>query len=218
LWAWAEPAHGDHADHGGPAAHEESEGEGPASPNWVEFGKETPPVIAMLVNFGILAAGYYFLGRKPIAAALQTRRTTIAKEIEEAARMRQEAEARAKTYQAKLERLEEEMRATREALVRAGEAERDRLVAEAEASAERMRRNAEFLIEQELKQIRDDLWREALQTAVTAAEELLRQRVTPADQERLAEDYLADLGGRSRGPSAAGVTAHPSAPDAENLG
>jgi F-type H+-transporting ATPase subunit b len=179
------------------AGHEESEA--PGSINWTEFGGATPPFIAMFINFAILAAGYYLLGKQPIANALQSRRDSVAKEIEEAQRMKQEAEARAKVYQSKLETLEEEVRTAREGLIRAGEAERDRIVADAEAKAERMRKDAEFLVTQELKQIRQDLLRDTVEAAVAAAEELLRKRVTAADQERLAEDYLADLGGK-RGP------------------
>lgn len=171
--------------------------EGPAPINWTQFGTETPPYIAMLVNFGILVAGYYLLGRKPIAAGLQSRRDRIAREIEEAQKMRREAEERAKFYQVKLEKLTEEVRTAREGLVRAGEAERDRLVREAEAKGERMKKDAEFLVEQELKQIRVDLQRETVEAAIAAAEELLKKRVTMADQERLAEDYLSDLGGKS---------------------
>lgn len=192
TWSFAraelEPPKVEHA-----AAHEE---EGPAPINWTQFGTETPPYIAMLVNFGILVAGYYLLGRKPIAAGLQSRRDRIAKEIEEAQKMRLEAEGRAKLYQGKLDKLEEEVRTAREALVRAGEAERDRIVGEAEAKGERMRKDAQFLVEQELKQIRIDLQRETVEAAITAAEELLKKRVTMADQERLAEDYLSDLGGK----------------------
>jgi F-type H+-transporting ATPase subunit b len=181
-------------------------GEGPADINWTEFGTETPPFLAMAVNFAILAFGYYALGKKPIAAALQARRDSIAKEIEEATRMRLEAETRAKTYQAKLEKLEDEVRLAREGLVRAGEAERDRIVADAEAKADRMRRDAEFLVAQELKQIRQDLLRDTVEAAVTAAEQLLIKRVTPADQERLAEDYLAELGGKKGSPESAQAT------------
>jgi len=226
LWAWARPISALAAAHAGQhetAAHAEEAAHGQAAPeseepapiNWVEFGRETPPFIAMIVNFGILVAGYYLIGKKPIAAALQNRRSAIAKEIEDAEQMRREAEARAKTYQAKLDRLDEEMRTAREALVRAGEAERDRIVAEAEENAERMRKDAEFLVEQEIKQIRQDLWREAVEGAVAAAEELLKKRVTSADQERLAEDYLADLGGKAKGPAPVGVT-RPALPGAEN--
>jgi F-type H+-transporting ATPase subunit b len=193
IWAWAEPK-GGHEHSAAAEHHEAAEEAGPAPMNWVEFGGETPPFIASVVNFAILVAGYYLLGRKPIAAALKGRRDSIAKEIEDAQRMRREAEERAKTYQAKLEHLQEEVRAAQEALVRTGEAERDRIVAEADAKAERMRADATFLVEQEIKQIRQDLWRDALETAVTAAEQLLAHRVTGTDHERLAEDYLADLG------------------------
>lgn len=182
------------------AEEEKEENAPPADVNWVDFGRDTPPYLAMLINFGILVAGYYYLGKKPIAAALKSRRDNIAREIEEAQKMRKEAEKRARVYQAKLERLEAEMQTTRDALVRAGEAERERLVLEAEAKAERMRKDAEFIVEQELKQLRVDLQRDTVEAAIAAAEELLKKRVTPADQERLAEDYLADLG---RAPAAA---------------
>jgi F0F1-type ATP synthase membrane subunit b/b' len=177
------------------------ESEGPAPFNLTKFGGETPPFIAMLVNFGLLAAGYYFLGRKPIAAGLKARRDTITKDIEEAQRMKHEAEERAKIYQGKLEKLEEELAAARESLLRAGEAESERIVREAETKAERMRKDAEFLVEQELKKLRSEVWREAVDAAVLAAEDLLKKRVTGADQERLAEDYLADLGGKYKAVS-----------------
>jgi F0F1-type ATP synthase membrane subunit b/b' len=192
--AAAEPAKGEHAK----AEGGEGEESGPAPFNLTKFGDETPPFIAMLINFGILAAGYYFLGRKPVAAGLQARRDTISKDIEEAQRMKVEAEARAKTYQSKLEKLEEELAAARESLVRAGEAEGERIVREAETKAERMRKDAEFLVQQELKQLRGELLRGTVDAAIAAAEELLKKRVTSADQERLAEDYLADLGGKHR--------------------
>jgi F0F1-type ATP synthase membrane subunit b/b' len=190
---------------------EEAESEEPAPFNFSEFGTKTPPYLAMLINFGILIGGYYLLGKDSIAAGLRSRRESIAKEIEEAARMKAEADERAKTYQARLESLEQEMAMAREALVRAGEAERDRIVSDAEAKAERMRKDAEFLVEQELKQIRLDLWRDAVDTAIGTAEELLKKRVTPADQERLAAEYLADLGGKSK-PAASLVPPAPPAP------
>lgn len=218
VWAWAQqhtehaategktgPAHVSPAD-GKDQPQHAAEDEGPAPINWTQFGGTTPPFLAMLINFGILAAGYYLLGKKPIAAALQNRRDTIAKDIDEAQRMRKEAEERAKKYQAQLDTLQEEMRTARDALVRAGEAERDRLIREAEAKAERMQKDAEFLVAQEIKQVRQDLWRDAVEVAVAAAQELLQQRVTPSDQERLAEDYLAELGAPARPATPAAVT------------
>jgi F-type H+-transporting ATPase subunit b len=179
-----------------PTANAGEEASEPGAINWLEgpfLGNAQPPFIAILVNFAVLLGVYYYFGRKPIAEALRLRRVTVAKEIEDARRMQREAEARAKTYQAKLASLEEELATARAALVEAGKGERERIVKEAEERAARMARDAEHLLEQEIKQIRQDLWRETVEHASRAAEELLKKRVTAADQERIAEDYLADL-------------------------
>ena len=48
---------------------------------------------------------------------------------------------------------------------------RDRIVAEAEARATRMRDDTRFVIEQQMKQLRADLTREAIEAAVNAAEQ-----------------------------------------------
>ena len=204
--AHAEPVTTEHVE-GTHAAGEQSEHGAehghwpPPGINWVDFSDplHRPPFAAMLINFAILAGLYYFLGRKPIAQALKTRRAAVAKEIEEAQRMKAEAEARAKMYQAKLGRLDEELTMAKQALVEAGRGERDRIVRDAEEKAARMEKDATFRIEQEMRQIRQELWRDTVEVAVTAAEDLLKKRITPADQERLAEDYLAELAGESGG-------------------
>jgi F-type H+-transporting ATPase subunit b len=208
--------HGDHAaqgeageagEHGGGEGKgnaTEGHEHGPAPINWFDFSnKEQPPYGAMLINFAILMVMYYSLGKKPVAEALKARRASIAKEIEEAQRMRHEAEERALKYQEKLKNLEHELKDTREAMKAAGEVERDRVVRDAEEKAARLERDAKFLVEQELKQMRVELTREAVEMATAAAEDLLRKRITPADQERLAEDYLSELTAKRPGSAEA---------------
>jgi F-type H+-transporting ATPase subunit b len=179
---------------------EEAEAEAPKPINWFDWSNhEQPAYGAMLLNFVILMAIYYALGKAPIAEALKNRRAGIAKEIEEAKRMRDEAEARAVVYQEKLKNLEGELNEMRASLKAAGEADRDRIVREAEEKAVRMEKDAKFLVEQESKQIRAELTRSAVEMAMAAAEELLKKRITPADQERLAEDYLSQISRRPSG-------------------
>ncbi len=84
-------------------------------------------------------------------------------------------------------------------MISAGEKERDRILAEAEHKAARMRRESEFLIEQQAKQLRADLLREATESAVTAAEQLLIKSTTNFDQQRLAQEYLSSLEQDSKG-------------------
>jgi F-type H+-transporting ATPase subunit b len=176
--------------------------------NWLDFGnKKQPPFFAQVLNFALLLGIFFYFGKKPVMAGLKARRDSVAKEIEEAERMKKEADERARTYQAKLARLEEELATAKAALVEAGKAERDRIIKEAEEKAERMARDAKELLEQESKQMREDLVKETVDIAMRAAEEMLKQKITPADHERLADEYLATLikrapsGAPTRGPS-----------------
>jgi F-type H+-transporting ATPase subunit b len=186
-------------------AHEETEGHGEHGAkgeheherkpfNFADFGnKEVTPYAALLINFALLVGMYYLMGRKGVADGLKKRRERVAKEIEEAQRMLEEAEGRAKTYQSKLKNLEGELENARKALQEAGKGERDRIVREAEEKAERMKRDAAFLVEQEVKQMREDLTKEAVALAMQAAEEVLKTKVTEADHDRLAQDFLSEL-------------------------
>jgi F0F1-type ATP synthase membrane subunit b/b' len=203
------------AKHAGAGTAEHAEHHALAPINWFDFSnKEQPPYVAMFLNFVLLVGMYVWLGKKPIREALKARRASVAKEIEEAQRMRQEAEDRAVVYQKKLEHLEEELKETRASLVQAGKGDRDRIIREAEEKATRMEKDAVFLIDQEMKQLRADLTREAVEIAITAAEEILRKRVTPVDQERLAEDYLAELAARTKSSASVPPGGRPSAPPA----
>jgi F0F1-type ATP synthase membrane subunit b/b' len=188
------------ADEGAPhhEATEAGESEAPGSINWFDFSnKEQPPYAALFINFGLLAYGYYRFGKKPVADALKKHKESIAKEIEEAQRMKHEAEGRAKQYQSKLEHVETELAETKNLLEEAGKGEHDRIVKDAEEKAARMQKDAVFMLEQESKQLRLDLQKETVLAALGAAEELLKKRVTGADQERLAEEFLASLEQRS---------------------
>jgi F0F1-type ATP synthase membrane subunit b/b' len=92
-----------------------------------------------------------------------------------------------------VEDLTTELAKTTMFLAEAGKGEKDRIVREAEEKAGRMEKEVTFLLEQEQKQMQSDLQREAATAALTAAEELLRGKLTMADQERLAEEFLATL-------------------------
>ena len=184
------PAHG--GDHAAPA-HGGHQGVAPM--NWTDFSnKETPPYAALVINFALLMFAYYSFGKKPLAAALQQRKEDIGKEIEDARKLLDEAKARAKKYQKELRNVAEDAKTAKSSLHQAGEGERDRIVKDAEEKAARMRRDAAFLVEQEAKQVRQDLMRETVEEAVAQAHVLLGAAVTQADHERLAEEFLAELG------------------------
>jgi F-type H+-transporting ATPase subunit b len=184
------------------AAHEgahEAE-HGPAPLNFGDvFDKKRPALIAILINFGLLVGLYYALGKKSIAEGLRQRRVTIGKDIEDAQRMLKEAQERAKKYQGDLKNVDVDAATAKTALIAAGKGEVERALSDAEEKAERMKRDAERLVEQERKQLREDLHRETVDLAVDHAEKLLERSVTAEDHQRFAEDLLNELAAVPRG-------------------
>ncbi len=156
--------------------------------------KGTPvPFAAMLLNSAILYWLLVRFAKKPISDALKARKTTILRGMEEAGKMKSEAEAQLAQYQEKLANLDQEIERVRFDMRASGENERKRILAEAKDKRARMERDAQMLIKQELKAAREGLTGEMVRSALSSAENTLRSRVTAADQSRLAEEYLVSI-------------------------
>jgi F-type H+-transporting ATPase subunit b len=212
--AFAAPEAAGDSEHGsatgehGPGAH------GPAEINWMNgfIGESAdahpsspweptlfrpkgtpPPLMAMLINTAIL---FYILGRvgaPKITTALKKRKATIMQGMDEAARMKEQAAERLADYEAKLERIDDDIERVKREMREAGEAERARMLADAKEKRARMERDAKLLIEQELKAARETLLRETVRGAVVSATDVLSKQVTSADQQRLADEYVKSL-------------------------
>lgn len=195
--------------------HEGAEGEhaeghhdhNPAPINWLEFGhrdpegRPQPPLIASIINFTLLLGILVFAVRRAINPALADRRSAIEAEIGEAQRLRAEAEALHREYSDRIASMEDEFAAMRVEFQRAGEVEYKRIIEDANQRAQRMREEGEFAIQQEMKQLRDDLLRQAVDSAAASAEKAVRAQISPQDQGKLADEYLASLE-KSHGASA----------------
>jgi F-type H+-transporting ATPase subunit b len=151
------------------------------------------PFAALVFNSAILFYVLYRLGAKPISEGLTQRKQKLLRGIDEAAKMRREAEEQLKGYEHKLERIEDEVERVKREMVAAGEAEQKRVLAEARERRVRLERDAHQLVAQELKAVRDRLLKEMVESAVRSAAETLTNKLSGADQERLADEYVAGL-------------------------
>jgi F-type H+-transporting ATPase subunit b len=151
------------------------------------------PFGAMLLNSAVLYWLLVRFAKKPLAHALKSRKASILRGMEEAGKMKQDSEARLAEYEQKLATLDQEIERIRQDMRSAGQSERKRILAEAKEKRTRMERDAQTLIGQELKTAREGLLLEMSRAALRSAENILRSRVTAADQNRLAEDYLAGI-------------------------
>jgi F-type H+-transporting ATPase subunit b len=170
----------DAAEHGGHGEHG-------------EHGWDVTGIVASLVNFVLLIALFVYLFKDKVQSSLKERRATIERELQEAARLKAEAEVKRKEYTERLAQLDQELANIKSEMIAAGKKERDRIIAEAEHKASVLRRDAEFIIEQHAKQLRADLSREATDAAIAAAEQLLLRATTTYDQQRLAQEYLTAI-------------------------
>jgi F-type H+-transporting ATPase subunit b len=208
-------AHGEHADagHGEHGGHHDphfsdinwfhgliGEKEGvPPSLLWRAPG--TPvPLGALLINSAILFWLLIKLGGPKIRAGLVDRKKRVASGIESAAAMKAEAEGQLEFYEEKLRKLDQEIETIRTQMREQAEAERRRILAEAKSEREQLERDAHVLVQQELKVARQELFQAVVAEAVRSAEETVKKQVNEADQQRLADDFLATLDGALRGP------------------
>jgi F0F1-type ATP synthase membrane subunit b/b' len=156
--------------------------------------KGTPvPFAAMVLNSAILYWLLIRFAKKPIAEALKARKSNILRGMEEAGKMKSDAEAQLAHYEQKLANVDQDIERVRTDMRSAGESERKRILAEAKEKRTRMEKDAQTLISQELKAAREGLTGEMVRSALSSAENTLRSKVTAADQSRLAEEYLAGI-------------------------
>lgn len=151
------------------------------------------PYGALLLNALVLYALLFHFFKKPILEGLAKRKSGILRGMEEASRMKREAEQQLAGYQAKLAGLDQEIARIQREMRASGEAERAHVLHEARQRHLRMERDARVLIEQELKALREQLVHETLATAVKSAELKLRERLGAGEQHALAELYLTDI-------------------------
>ncbi|MDB4944877.1 MAG: synthase sector subunit b [Labilithrix sp.] len=186
--------HGEHVENGGEHGAHAGGHHGPEPINWADiWDSKRPAVLALLINFGVLVAAYYMLGKKPVSDALKQRRVTIGKDIDEAQKLLDEALERAKKYQGSLQTADADAATAKASLIAAGSGEVERLLNDTTEKAERMKRDAERLVEQERKGLRETILRETIELAGDEAAVILAQSVNADDHARLANDLLLEL-------------------------
>jgi len=163
--------------------------------NWFSWAQreELPPLFFALLNFVVLLFLLRRLALPKIRAIGERRHEETRRQLEEARRLYREAQERLVDYERRLLAIDEEIAALVASIRAEAEAEAARTLKAAEENAARLRRESEFTISQEFKQLRIDLERETVARAIAAAEKLLRERLTDADQRRLAEQFMRSL-------------------------
>ncbi|MGE0086763.1 MAG: hypothetical protein AB7S75_20350 [Desulfococcaceae bacterium] len=143
-----------------------------------------------VMNFAVLAVALFFVLRKPVSQALNSRIDGIREHLGELEARREKAEKDLEGYRARLAALEQESEKIVADYVRQGNEARDRILKEAESAAAKLEEQAQRNIEYEFRQIRMKLQEEILEKALGRAEAMLRSGIRDEDQDRLVDEYL----------------------------
>jgi F-type H+-transporting ATPase subunit b len=210
----------------------DEQGEEHAAPppvNWVDFGYKSknaegeplaagdepmaPPFVLALVNFAIFGFIIVKMGGPKVQSYLAGRHETVKHELAEAARLRLEAENKLAEYGKRVAEVNREVD-TLIAEIRAdADAEKQRILDDAATQAAAMKRDAEERIASEIARARAELEREVVAAAVAAADKILRERTTPADQKALFDGFLGSLTPAGKGGPAPTGTPTPTTDD-----
>jgi F-type H+-transporting ATPase subunit b len=158
-------------------------------------GGETGPLdmIWRIGNLALLFVVLFLLARKPIQGFFAARRDGIQGQVQEAAKLRKEAEELHARWQRQLVDLDAELERIRASASERAETERERILADAEAGAERIRNDARSAVDQELRRARKELREEAADLAIQLAGEMLRGQVNDADRDRLVDEFISKV-------------------------
>lgn len=198
-----EPGH-THAPHGaavpvgaapaGVAAHEGAAEAGGAHGGGEHHGANpvilTMQAIALVVFVAILLK----LAYRPLSDAMKNRAAKVHNDLEEARRIKAEANARSAEIEARLAALDAQLVQMRADAEAEANAEARQIALRADADIARVKDTAERTVREEVARARADLRNEAVSLAVELARTTLTRSVTAADQERLAGELLDNVG------------------------
>jgi F-type H+-transporting ATPase subunit b len=170
-----------------------------------ESGSHVWDLLWQILNLAILLGVLGYVGRGPIRKFFASRGDRIRTDLDEAAELLAQAEARYSRWQQKLDALDEELTQLRADARGRAEQEREAILAEAQAAAQRIHRDAVATVDQELRRAQAQLRAEATELATEIAEQILREALSKRDHDRLTNELVARIEpGNDAPPSGAG--------------
>ena len=142
------------------------------------------------MNFSVLAIALFILLRKPVAQALSGRIEGIKNQLNDLEEKKKAAEKELSEFNEKLALLDQEAEKIIEEYIRQGNEAKARILEEAESAAVKLEEQAKRNIENEFKQAKERLQKDIMEKAIEKAEELIKNKITSTDQDKMVDEYL----------------------------
>ncbi len=163
------------------------------SPILLSGGTGIHPGISKAFNLLLFLGVMYMLVRKPAAEFFATRFATVRATLEHAAKEKEAATAKMAELNARLNRLDEELKNIRSQTETEAAAERARMEAETRQDLEKVRQSARREIEGAKQIAMGDLREYAATKAVDLAEQMIRREMKPEDDAKLLQRMADEM-------------------------
>jgi F-type H+-transporting ATPase subunit b len=158
----------------------------------------SPAFIWLVLNFVLLLIILMRFGKPAVEKLAADRHDQIKTALDEAAKLRSQAAKRLEDYESKLAKADAEIKQMIDGMRVDAEADKKRILEAAEKQAAAMKRDAEIRIAAEIENARTVLTREVTLAATAATEKLLREKMTPADQQTVVTTFISGVEAAAR--------------------
>ncbi len=156
-------------------------------------GESAWSIILKFFNFFVLVGLLIYFVGKPFKAYLAKRHNTVKTQLEETEKVLKDAQAIRAQYQERLDKLDGEIEVFKKQTMQEAEAEKKKIIEEAHAFAERIRQQARITAEQENKDMARRIKEEISHLTMEKAEQLVTQKITQSDHDKLVEEFIVKL-------------------------
>ena len=159
----------------------------------VHAGMDWNLVGMQATNFFLFLILLYFAVRRPIRDALGNRANAVRRDLDESARVKDEADRRYHEIERKLAGLDRRIEELKAEAAREADLEAARIRERAELDAVRIRETAERTVREEAIRARHEIRKEVVEQAAALAREIVKANVNHEDQLRLQAEFLGAL-------------------------
>jgi F-type H+-transporting ATPase subunit b len=143
-----------------------------------------------IANFSVLVIIMHVALTRRTVTFFSDRKKAIQEALNEAVKARQEAQKKYEEVNKMLKKAKEEIEEIQFSFTSEGQRERDRIIKNAEREADKIKKQAESTAVQEVKKARFALRAEAVDLAVSMAEDLLTKKINKDDQKKITRDFI----------------------------
>ena len=154
-------------------------------------------IVFTLINTLIIVLIYFFFLHKPVCKILDKRAETVNKDMDEAEKAKNEANAVKAEYEQRLAESKEEANRIVADATRKAQQREEEIIAEANSEATKLKQRAEESIEREKKRAINEIKGEISEMVVMAAGKVAEKEITAKDNEKIIDSVLAQIGEES---------------------